>query len=175
MQYRSEFITTIVLSIYFFIIYDMSSKVDVMLLQAVKWLWQKNDIVAVSIAYAKNVLFPKWQAKMADALAKNNLAQKKEQQKKHDQQVAELWDNLHLYSSAKEELIIKRKVTPSGWLYEKVHETDVKQALSQWNIIVPQDIVFKKQIWDGVGPQHAEVTWNGKKLAIPFTIKESLY
>ncbi len=153
----------------------MSAKIDVVLLQAVKSLGQKNEVVSVSIAYAKNVLFPKWQAKVADALAKNNLAQKKEQQKKHEQSVSELRDSLHLYVSAKEELIIKRKVTPSGWLYEKVHETDVKAALSQWNMSIPQDIVFKKQLRDTVGLHTAEITWNGKKMNISFTIKESLY
>lgn len=104
----------------------MSAKIDVVLLQAVKSLWQKNEVVSVSIAYAKNVLFPKWLAKQADALVKNNLVQKKEQEKKHIAQVWEIRSTLELYSKAEEPLIIKRKVTPSGWLYEKVHETDVK-------------------------------------------------
>ncbi len=153
----------------------MSSKIDVLLLEAVKWIGQKNEVVSVSIAYAKNVLFPKWHAKIADALAKNNLAQKKDQQKKHEQNVAEIRDSLHLYMSANEPLFIKRKVTPSGWLYEKVHETDVKAALVQWNISVPQDILFKKQMRDTVGEHTAELSWNGKKMTITFSIKESLY
>lgn len=55
----------------------MSWKIDVVLLQAVKSLWQKNQVVSVSVAYAKNVLFPKGLAKQADASVKNDIAQKK--------------------------------------------------------------------------------------------------
>lgn len=152
----------------------MSAKIDVVLLQAVKWVWQKNELVSVSIAYAKNVLLPKWQAKMADALAKNNIAQKKEQEKKHIAQVAEIWANIELYQKAQEPLIIKRKVTPSGSMYEKVHETHVKEALSQRNILVPSDIAVQKQTWDKTGPQTATIVrWN-KKMQIHFTIKETM-
>jgi ribosomal protein L9 len=92
---------------------------------------------------------------MADALAKNNIAQKKEQEKKHTTQIAEIWDSLELYNKAQEPLIIKRKVTPSGGMYEKVHESDVKEALSQWKITIPSDIVVQKQAWDTTGPQVA--------------------
>jgi ribosomal protein L9 len=153
----------------------MSSKIDVVLLQAIKGVWQKNDLVSVSIAYAKNVLFPKWQAKQADALAKNNLAQKKEQEKKHLVQVWEMRSTLELYAKAEEPLIIKRKVTPSWSLYEKVHETDVKKALDQWKIVLPQDITILKQTRDTTWVYKAQLNRGVKKLLVPFTIKESLY
>lgn len=153
----------------------MSAKIDVVLLQAVKSLWQKNEVVSVSIAYAKNVLFPKWFAKQADALTKNNLVQKKEQEKKHVAQVWELRNTLELYSKAEEPLIIKRKVTPSGWLYEKVHETDVKKWLEQWKISLPVELTLAKQVRDTTWSFTAELNRWAKKLMIPFTIKESLY
>ncbi len=153
----------------------MSAKIDVVLLQAVKWLWQKNDVVSVSVAYAKNVLYPKWQAKQADALAKNNIAQKQAQEKKHIAQIWELRDSLHLYAQAEEPLIIKRKVTPSGGLYEKVHETDVKAALTQWKTSLPADITITKQTRDEPGSYKATFIRGSKKLQVPFTIKESQF
>jgi len=45
----------------------MSAKIDVVLLAFVKSLGNKNDVVSVSVAYAKNVLFAKGLAKPADA------------------------------------------------------------------------------------------------------------
>lgn len=153
----------------------MSGKIDVVLLQAVKSLGQKNQVVSVSIAYAKNVLFPKSLAKQVDAGVRNDIAQKKEQDKKHVAHVAEIWDNIILYVQAQEPMIIKRKVTPSWSLYEKVHETDVKKAFSQWNVSLPVDITIKKQIRDTVGTYKAELQRWTKKIQVPFTIKESLY
>jgi ribosomal protein L9 len=82
---------------------------------------------------------------------KNTLAQKKEQEKKHKQIVAEIWSSIQLYIQATEPLIIKRKVTPSGSLYEKVHESDVKKAVyEQWKIQIPTEVVIKKTVWEQV-------------------------
>lgn len=156
----------------FFKKYCMASKMDVVLLQSVRGLWNKNDLVSVSVAYAKNVLFPKWQAKMADAIAKNNLAQKQEQQKKYDSHVSEIRDKIVLYAEAKEPLVIKRKVTPSAKLYEKVREVDVKEALQQWEISLPSEIVVEKAVRDEVWAQEALLSFDNKKTKIQFTIKE---
>jgi ribosomal protein L9 len=153
----------------------MSAKIDVVLLQAVKSLWQKNEVVSVAVAYAKNVLFAKWLAKPADALAKNNLVQKKEQEKKHIAQVWEIRSTLELYSKAEEPLVIKRKVTPSWGLYEKVHEIDVKKAFEQWKVALPIEIVLMKQVRDTTWVFQAQLNRWVKKLLVPFTIKESLY
>lgn len=151
----------------------MSGKIDVVLLQSVKWLWQKNDVVAVSIAYAKNVLFAKWQAKQADASVKQNLANKAAQQKNHISHIGDILSTVELYIQASEPLIIKRKVTPSGWLYEKVHESDVRQALSQRKVVLPSDVVIEKNIRETVWPQRATLLRWKKKIVLPFTIKET--
>lgn len=151
----------------------MSWKIDVILLQAVKSLWQKNQVVSVSIAYAKNVLFPKSLAKQADASVKNDIAQKKEHDKKHHLHLQEIRDNIILYVQASEPMIIKRKVTPSGSLYEKVHESDVRSAFSQRQMTLPNDIIIKKNVWENTGPCKAELLWGTKKTTLHFTIKET--
>lgn len=151
----------------------MAGKIDVVLLQSVKWLWNKNDVVAVSVAYAKNVLFPKWYAKVADALAKNNLAQKKEQEKKYNQQVAETRETILLYIQEKAPLVIKRKATPSAKLYEKVHEADVRDAFKQRDISLPTEIQIQKNMRDALGEQHAKMSYGNKKQELPFIIKET--
>lgn len=151
----------------------MSWKIDVVLLQAVKSLWQKNQVVSVSVAYAKNVLFPKGLAKQADASVKNDIAQKKEHDKKHQLHVQEIRENIMLYIQANEPMVIKRKVTPSGSLYEKVHESDVRLAFSQRQITLPQDIIIKKNVWEKTGISKAELQWGNKKTILQFIIKES--
>lgn len=150
----------------------MAWKIDIVLLQSVKWLWNKNDVVSVSVAYAKNVLFPTWQARVADSITKNNLQQKKDQQNKHAQLVSEMWNEIQLYISAKEHLIIKRKTTPTGKLYEKVHETDLRDAMKQWNISLPADIIIKKNTWDEMGEHTAKIQYNNKEVELVFYIKE---
>lgn len=149
----------------------MAWKIDVILLQSVKWLWNKNDVVSVAVAYAKNVLFANWQAKMADAITKNNLAQKKDQEKKHNLQVAKLWDEIQLYVAAKETLTINRKTTPTGKLYEKVHETDIKEAMKQRNISLPTEIVIQKNTWEETGEHQAKILYNNKQALVTFIIK----
>lgn len=151
----------------------MAGKIDVILLQSVKWLWNKNDVVSVSVAYAKNVLFPSWHAKIADAITKNNLAQKKEQQKKHDEMVTKIWEEIQLYVSANEQLRISRKTTPNGKLYEKVHETDVKEAMKQRNVSLPSEITVQKNTREEVGEHQAKILYNGKWINITFLIVET--
>ena len=72
-------------------------------------------------------------------------------------------------------MIIKRKVTPSGGLYEKVHENHVKDALSQRTIVLPPEITITKGTRDAVGIYQAVATREKKTAKIPFTIVESLY
>jgi ribosomal protein L9 len=153
----------------------MAGKIDVVLLENVPWVGNKNEMVSVSIAYAKNVLFAKNKAKIADAGVKNMMAEKKEQNKKHTVALWDLREKIILYVQADEALIIKRKVTPSGGLYEKVHETDVKWALSQWDIALPPEFFIQKGVWDSVWVQKTTMTWEKKKINLTFTIKESIY
>lgn len=150
----------------------MASKMDVVLLQSVKGLWNKNDLVSVAVSYAKNVLFPKWLAKQADAIAKNNLAQKKEQQKKHTTQVSEIWEQITLYAQAHEPLYVNRKATPAAKLYEKVREIDVREAMQQRGVTLPSDIVIVKKTWEELWEHEAVATYNNKKITITFVIKE---
>jgi ribosomal protein L9 len=89
-------------------------------------------------------------------------------------QVSEIRDNIDLYNKAQEPLVIKRKMTPSGGMYEKVHETDVKEALSQWKLGVPSEITIQKQTWDTIGAHTATLTWTNKKIQLNFTIKETM-
>ena len=108
---------------------------------------------------------------MADAITKNNLAQKKDQQNKHNLQVSQLWDEIQLYVAANERLIINRKTTPTGKLYEKVHEIDIKEAMKQWNISLPADIIIQKNTWEEVGEHQAKILYNNKQVLLTFVIK----
>ena len=63
----------------------MSAKIEVVLLQSVKWLGNKWDVVSVALAYAKNVLIAQGKVRVADKQAIAEVQQKKEKQKKQEQ------------------------------------------------------------------------------------------
>lgn len=111
MYYKEALYSIVIYYIYTII---MSAKIDVMLLAQVKGIGNKNEVVSVSVAYAKNVLFAQKLAKPVDANVKHALEQKKIADKKQHEHIGETRDKIALYAQAQEPLLIKRKVTPSG-------------------------------------------------------------
>ena len=76
--------------------------------------------------------------------------------------VTKIWEEIQLYVSANEQLRISRKTTPNGKLYEKVHETDVKEAMKQRNVSLPSEITVQKNTREEVGEHQAKILYNGK-------------
>ncbi len=62
----------------------MSNKIEVVLLQSVKALGNKDDVVSVAIPYARNVLIAQGKAKVADKAALEAMKQKQEKHDKHE-------------------------------------------------------------------------------------------
>lgn len=77
----------------------MSNKVEVVLLQSVKGLGNKDDIVSVAIPYAKNVLFAQNKAKVADKAALDAMKQKKDKQQKHDAEALHAFQMIQEWAS----------------------------------------------------------------------------
>lgn len=77
----------------------MSNKVDVVLLQSVKGLGNKDDVVSVAIPYAKNVLFAQGKAKQADKAALEAMKQKKEKAQKHEQEEQQIFQQVAAWKS----------------------------------------------------------------------------
>lgn len=109
----------------------MSVKVDVVLLQSVKGLGNKDDVVSVAIPYAKNVLFAQGKAKVADKAALDTMKQKKDKLQKHEQESQEIFQQVAKRKSEGGSLKIQKKSAPNGHLYEKISVKEIADALYQ--------------------------------------------
>ncbi|MCE5286836.1 MAG: 50S ribosomal protein L9 [Pelosinus sp.] len=100
----------------------------VILLQEVKKLGQKGDVIEVSEGYARNFLLPKKLADVATSTNVNNAAQKKASEARKQQQAI---DEAKVMASqlGKVELTIAVKTGEGGKLFGSVTSKDIADAL----------------------------------------------
>lgn len=103
--------------------------IEVILLQADKHLGEKYEIVRVKPIYAKNVLLPKDIAVLADAVNKNNYAQKIASADEQRKKKADGFDDLFMKIQNDNGLLITRKTNKDHTLYAKVSEEDISKAI----------------------------------------------
>lgn len=149
----------------------MSDKVDLVLLQSVKSLGNKGDIVSVAIPYAKNVLIAQWKAKPADKQAISEMAQKKDKLKKEEKEATDTFDAIAKWNASAESLKIQKKSTPQWHLYEKVSLKEIQEAIySAAGIKVDTSWILMSQKIDSIGETSVSVQYKGKKTTIKLTI-----
>ena len=149
----------------------MSNKVDLVLLQSMKWLWNKDDIVSVAIPYAKNVLLAQGKAKVADKLALDTMKQKKDKQQKHEKELTDAFAALQQWVSEGWSVKIAKKATPQWHLYEKVGAKDIQQAIaSASKVLIDLTRISINGKIESIGETSVTVTYKGKKIIVPITI-----
>lgn len=149
----------------------MSNKIEVVLLQSVKGLGNKWDIVSVAIAYAKNVLVAQGKAKPADKQAISEMQQKKDKQKRELAEEAATFDAIAQWIANGGAVKIQKKATPQWHLYEKVSAREIQQAI-QTAASVKLDvswIVMSEKI-EHIGETKVGVIYKSKKLTVPVTV-----
>lgn len=107
-----------------------NDKIQVIMLQDVKNIWRKNEILNVAPSYAQNVLFKNGYAKSADknTLDKISRDKAKKQEWQHtlvsqlETMLADLKETWHTISG---------KVSPAGKLYAKIDNKTLAQSLSE--------------------------------------------
>lgn len=105
-------------------------KIEVILLQDVKKLGKKYDVVKVAPVYARNVLLPSMIAKFATPGAMHDLNKKIESNKKHAETVSEKIK--HMISDLQENgLTISVEANEQQKLYWHIHPKDIAQTLSE--------------------------------------------
>lgn len=94
-------------------------KMKVMLLQDVRNLWQKWELLDVAPAYARNVLFRQNLAKEADANTikeyEQRMKKKEKKQEENTKKISDIIDELKKWN-----FTIKRTAAPMWNLYDKV-------------------------------------------------------
>ena len=149
----------------------MSNKVEVVLLQSVKWLGNKDDIVSVAIPYAKNVLLAQWKAKLADKQALDAMKQKKDKAQKHDAEMKETFDTIGNRVAEWGSLKIQKKSTPAWHLYEKVSVKDIQEALNESaHVRVDTSWIAIAGKIEAIGETMIGITYKGKTIKVPVTV-----
>lgn len=103
--------------------------IEVILLQADKHLGEKYEIVRVKPIFAKNVLLPQNIAVLADAVNKNNYAQKMSAAEEIRKKKAASFDELFMKIQNDNWILITRKTNKDHTLYAKVNEEDIAKAI----------------------------------------------
>lgn len=150
----------------------MSQKIPVVLLQSVKALGNKDDIVNVAIAYAKNVLFAQGKAKPADKAALDAMQQKKEKQAKQAHEADASFAALAARRDGGGSIKIHKKATPQGHLYEKISARDIVTALRALELNVAFDssrIVLREKI-EQIGESSFDIVYKNKKITVPVSV-----
>ena len=138
--------------------------IEVIMLQNDKHLGEKYEIVRVKPSFAKNVLFPKKIAILADKEAKNNYAQKMEAAKVSREKKAASLEDLFSKVTADGGIEIIRKANKDNTLYAKVDENDIAEKIKEIYGIEVESHLFKlKKKLNEVGTYPVVFTYNDLK------------
>lgn len=121
-------------------------KIDVLLLQDVKTLGKKYDVIGVKPVYARNVLFPQGIARFADKGSLNDLRAKMDAHRKSQQTLVEKLKAM--IDKLKETGIsISAEANESGKLYGKIHTKDIASKLTtDFDVNVDSDYLTMSDI-----------------------------
>jgi len=131
-------------------------------LQADKNLWEKYEIVRVKPIFAKNVLLPKNIAVLADAVNRNNYAQKMSAAEEQRKKKASGFEDLFMKIQNDNWLLIARKTNKDHTLYAKVSEEDIAKAIHDIYGMEIDSHLFKLK-------KKINVLWN---FNVPFMYKD---
>jgi len=151
----------------------MSQKIPVVLLQSVKGLGNKDEIVNVAIVYAKNVLFAQWKAKPADKGSLAVIEQKKQKSQQEKQNVISQLEDLQLRRDTSGPLRIEKKATDAGHLYEKVSAKDVAHAIhAQAQIEIDVSWITLASKIDNLGEYKIDINYQTTHIVMPLVVEK---
>lgn len=147
----------------------MSKKIKIILLDNVKWLWHKWDVVEVSVPYAQNVLINKKIWKIADNNTLNELKQKQESIKKHHDDQIKIYKDIIGQINNKWWLKMLRQTTAMNHLYDKIDEKDIsKEILNTYKVKIPDKNIKIQKIIDTIWEYNVE--FNFEDININFSV-----
>lgn len=123
----------------------MAKKIDVLLLQPVKWVGNAGEIVSVAVAYATNQLIPQKKAKKADATIKNKHKQKQEKKRADtDKRYGAMADLVASLQKDDNTLTINKRTNANDQLYESIDTKTVADWLRETygTVVMPRFVSF---------------------------------
>jgi len=145
---------------------------EVLLLQDIPNVGQKNDLLLVGDGYALNFLLPQNKALVATPTVRRRYAEKirkraeeREVEKKLQEGKAAAIEGL--------EVSFERKITKTGKLYAAISEKHIEEAFKdQHSIELPSDMIKIPEPIKALGEFKASVKISGKEQQFVVTVKE---
>ncbi len=149
----------------------MAKKIKVVLLKPVRNLGNAYDVVEVSPPYFKNVLQKQWLAKIADKATLNQLAQRQQQKQQELEQQKQAFEKM--VKELQAGLVIKKKATDAGNLYDKVDEREIAKTINSlyWLHLTKSDVEIPHK-FESVGLYSAKIKFQGKEVEIQVDIQK---
>lgn len=140
----------------------------VILLRDVAKTGFKNQVVEVADGLALNKLFPKGDAKPANA---HNLKMMKNLQVKNNVNSEKIADKLKYISEkfAKDPLVITTKANEKGHLFKAIHAEDIREALNAESIKLDKNIIKIEKTIKELGDH--EITLKNGEMNFALAIK----
>ncbi len=150
----------------------MAKKIKVVLLKPVRNLGNAYDVVEVSPPYFKNVLQKQWLANIADKATLDQLAQRQQQKQQEQEKQRQAFDKMIRELQAW--LIIKKKATDAGNLYDKVDEREIAKTINHlyWLNLTKSDIKIPHKL-ESVGIYPVKIKFQGKEVEIQVDIQRN--
>ena len=131
----------------------IDKRINVILLESNKHLWEKYEVVKVKAIFAKNVLFAKWLAVLADKDALYWFKAKMESANKNKAKKAESYSSVFEKIANDNWLIFSMKANEKGVLYEKIDPTHIANQIKSIYGVDVEDHLFKMkkkitQLWE---------------------------
>lgn len=122
---------------------EKNKYIEVILLQDDKHLWEKYHVVPVKPIFAKNVLFPKNIAVLADKSNRNKYEQKMQAAIVAREKKATNLEELFLKIENDGPILLTKKTNKDGTLYAKVGEHDLVEKIKELYDIEVEPHLFK--------------------------------
>lgn len=149
----------------------MAKDVSVLLLENVKNLGNKGDVVQVAPSYARNVLIKKGKAKIAD---KSTIQKKKAKENKQEKQKKEKIKAINQFvdKMSGESLVIEERVNDQDKLYETIDSDFLSKYIqNNYNIKIPAKAIDVEDIKQ-VGKYEIQIDYDKIESSLNLEVKE---
>ena len=149
----------------------MAKKIKVVLLQPVRNLWNAYDVVEVSPPYFKNVLQRQGLATLAKWEILKKLEAKRAQKEAEAQHQKQAFEKM--VQELKDGLILSKKATDAGNLYDKVDEREIAKEINhRYGLNLGKDNIKIPHKLQSIGSFPATIVLDWKELQIHIIIQK---
>ena len=147
-------------------------RINVILLESNKHLWEKYEVVKVKPIFAKNVLFPQWLAILADKDSLYWYKARMENAQQEKTKKSDVYSDVFSKIKNNDGLVFSMKTNEKGALYEKIDPTHITAMIkTTYNVDVAEHLFNMKKKITQVGEYTIPFEYNGLEKDLHIVVK----